>query len=117
MQARLDAIAHLCGKSRPREDAVPLITYPANRSQTSLCRGMKAVRFAAVMKAIGLNIMRVGRFIKRENSPIQPSCGTSGSFLAFYEFVKEQITRRTRTFFAISKKSQPGLSNWPEMNL
>ena len=32
-------------------------------------RGIKAVRFAAVMKAIGLNILRASRFRKRQHNP------------------------------------------------
>ena len=70
-------------------------------------RGMKAVRFAVVMKAIGLNILRAGRFIKRRNNPQNPHCGTGETFLAIYYNVKEKFGRRTMKFVAIITKCQP----------
>lgn len=77
-------------------------------------RGMKAVRFAAVMKAVGLNILRAGRFRKRQNSPKTPHGGIWQMFLAIYELVKELITREMKTFAANIKKVLPIFSNWPE---
>lgn len=77
-------------------------------------RGMKAVRFAAVMKAVGINILRASRFKKRHHEPQAPRCGTSGLLLAIYELVKEQITRQMKTFTANTKKVQPILLNRQE---
>ena len=69
-------------------------------------RGMKAVRFAVVMKAIGLNILRAGRFSKRRNDPRGPHCGIEWVFLAIYDLVKEQIDQRTKIFVAMITKFQ-----------
>ncbi|MFP7754372.1 transposase [Thermodesulfobacteriota bacterium B35] len=52
-------------------------------------RGMKAVRFAAVMKAIGLNILRAARFRRRTTAPSQPHRGAPGSIFAFYRRVSK----------------------------
>jgi len=78
-------------------------------------RGMKAVRFAAVMKAIGINILRASRFRKRQHSPEPPHCGTSRVLSAIYEHVKEQITRQMKTFTANVQKVLPIFFNWPKM--
>jgi len=75
-------------------------------------RGMKAVRFAVVMKAIGLNILRAGRFIKHRNDPRDPHYGTGGGFLAIYSLIKEQIEQRTKKFLAMITKYQPNSLNW-----
>ncbi|MCP4216485.1 MAG: hypothetical protein GY765_17675, partial [bacterium] len=76
-------------------------------------RGMKAVRFAAVVKAIGLNILRASRFRKRKSGPPGPQCGIAWSFLMVCELVKEQIKRRTKKFTAMLVKLQPKLFNRP----
>ena len=67
-------------------------------------RGMKAVRFAAVMKAIGLNILRASRFRKRKNGNQAPRRGTIPAFLTIYGLIKEQIERRTLMFATITEK-------------
>ncbi len=63
-------------------------------------RGMKAVRFAAIMKAIGLNIFRAGRYRIRNNGPFAPLCGTITVCLSLYSHVKEQISRQIQTVVA-----------------
>lgn len=63
-------------------------------------RGMKAVRFAAIMKAIGLNIFRAGRYRKRNNSPIAPLCGMWLTCLSVSNHVKEQISRQMQIVVA-----------------
>jgi len=46
-----------------------------------LCvRGMKVVCFAVVMKAIGLNILRAGRFRNRKSGPLNHKVAPSGPF-------------------------------------
>jgi len=75
-------------------------------------RGMKAVRFAAVMKAVGINILRAGRFRKRQNAPEAPRCGTGKVLSAIYELVKEQITRQMKTFAANRQNVLPIFLNW-----
>lgn len=67
-------------------------------------RGMKAVRFAAVIKAVGINILRASRYKKRHHTPEIPRRGTNGLLFAIYELVKEQITRQMRTFTANTQK-------------
>jgi hypothetical protein len=70
-------------------------------------RGMKAVRFAAFMKAIGLNILRAGRHWGEKNSPMTPYCSLLFLLLAlrahFKEIVQEWFPARTR----VSKNFQP----------
>jgi len=78
-------------------------------------RGMKAVCFAVVMKAIGLNILRAGRFRNRKSSPPEPQCGTIGSFLVVCELIKEQFKRRTKKFVAMLIKFQPKFLNRPKL--
>lgn len=77
-------------------------------------RGIKAVRFAAVMKAIGLNILRASRFRKRQHNPERPHCGTIWALIVIYELVKERITRQSMRFTANMKNVLPIFSNWPE---
>ena len=78
-------------------------------------RGMKAVQFAAVMKAIGLNILRASRFKKRKHGPHIPPCGIEWAFLAICNLVKEQIQRRAWKIAAIIIQAQPKFSIWPKM--
>jgi hypothetical protein len=47
-------------------------------------RGMKAVGFAAVMKAVGVNIFRAARQWKRRCTPISPQCGTMPACFAWW---------------------------------
>jgi len=78
-------------------------------------RGMKAVRFAAVMKAVGINILRASRFRKRQHAPKAPHRGTARVLSPIYELVKEQITRQMGTFTVNRKKVIPIFFNWPKM--
>lgn len=57
-------------------------------------RGMKAVRFAAIMKAMGLNIFRASRHRRRKNHQITPQGGICLTCLSFCSYVKEQISRQ-----------------------
>lgn len=57
-------------------------------------RTMKAVRYAAVMKAIGLNIFRAGRQWRRRISPRLPHRGAQVAFLALFYYVKDQVLRQ-----------------------
>lgn len=63
-------------------------------------RGMKAVRFAAFMKAIGLNILRAGRHWGEKTSPMTPSCSLFCFLLAlrihFKELVREWFPIKAR---------------------
>jgi hypothetical protein len=61
-------------------------------------RGMRAVRFAAVMKAVGLNILRSARFRKRISRTSQLHCDLILSDLSVYSHVKEHISRQVQNF-------------------
>jgi len=63
-------------------------------------RGMKAVKFAAIMKAIGLNIFRAGRHRKRSSSSLTPPCSAISACLSVYSHVKEQISRQMQNVVA-----------------
>ena len=67
-------------------------------------RGMKAVTFAVIMKAIGLNIFRASRFRKRQNVHRAPPRGTRFAFFSIHWLVKEQFERETAKFTVIVKK-------------
>ncbi len=54
-------------------------------------RGMKAVRFAAVMKAIGLNIFRASRYRRLTGQSAVPLCGIKLAYVLLFEYVKDQI--------------------------
>lgn len=76
-------------------------------------RGMKAVSFAVVMKAIGLNILRASRHKRRTNPTSAPYFCLWLVFLPYFslfEHVKDQIMR-SRLYFcrSHSKKSYGGL--------
>ncbi len=51
-------------------------------------RGMKAVRFAAIMKAIGLNILRAGRRIQENRGHHGPLCGAMWTVIFVFGYVK-----------------------------
>jgi hypothetical protein len=57
-------------------------------------RGMKAVRFAAVMKAIGLNIFRASRYRRRKTGAPTPPVRVSLLLLTFWGLLKEQFQQR-----------------------
>ena len=54
-------------------------------------RGMKAVRFAATLKAAALNILRAGAFRKRQNKGKSPNTPSFGSTIELIRIVKEQL--------------------------
>jgi hypothetical protein len=70
-------------------------------------RGMKAVCFAAVMKAIGLNIFRASRYRKQQIGPLIPLCGILSFLLAIGSLIKEQFQRRFQECVAVFIKTQP----------
>jgi hypothetical protein len=78
-------------------------------------RGMKAVSFAAFMKAIGLNIFRAARHRRRKGSRPIPHCGMFLVFLAIRGFIKEQFKRRTQIFAALCINFRPMGSILPKM--
>ena len=57
-------------------------------------RGMKAVRFAAIIKAIGLNILRASRYRGRKNPANGPHCGSLVLLLALWSLFKERVRQR-----------------------
>jgi hypothetical protein len=77
-------------------------------------RGMKAVCFAAVMKAIGLNIFRASRHRKHQNGPLVPLCGVLLALLAICGLLKEQFRRRLQKHVAVFINLQP--IRWNRMN-
>ena len=77
-------------------------------------RGMKAVRFAAVMKAVGINILRASSFRKLQHAPNKPLFVTIRVVLAIDVLVKEKFTLKMMTFTAYTKKFQPIFLNLPE---
>ncbi len=78
-------------------------------------RGMKAVRFAVMMKAIGLNILRASRFRNQKKGPSEPPGALHHTLLALLGLVKEQIEQRVKKFFAIIVKAQLKLPNQLKM--
>jgi len=64
-------------------------------------RGMKAVCFAAVMKAIGLNIFRASRYRRWQLGLLMPYCGISLALLAVCSRIKEQFQRRLQEYVAV----------------
>ena len=58
-------------------------------------RGMKAVRFAAIMKTIGLNILRASRH-RGGNDPRGPHRGFLWLLLAGWSLFKELVRQRSR---------------------
>lgn len=70
-------------------------------------RGMRAVCFAAVMKAIGINIFRASRYRKRQTGLFVPYCGVLLAFRTVCSLVKEQSLRRLREYVAVSVNFQP----------
>ncbi|CAK8711695.1 hypothetical protein KKHLCK_00695 [Candidatus Electrothrix laxa] len=54
-------------------------------------RGMKAVRFAATMKATALNIIRAAAYKKRRNKGKSPSSPSVGGWIDLIWVVKEHF--------------------------
>jgi hypothetical protein len=78
-------------------------------------RGIKAVTYAVIMKAIGLNIFRAGRFRRWKTAPSDPQCGILLALYVVFCFVKEQCKRQMSTFGAILENFRPRVVNWPEL--
>lgn len=74
-------------------------------------RGMKAVCFAAVMKAIGVNIFRASRHRKWQIDPLIPQCGAFLTVLAVCCLIKEQFKRRLQKHIAFYINFQPNRLN------
>ena len=68
-------------------------------------RGMKAVRFAAIMKAIGLNILRASRHRERKNNPRGPHRGFLWLPLAGWSLFKELVWQRSWKIVALRQLS------------
>jgi hypothetical protein len=77
-------------------------------------RGMKAVCFAAVMKAIGVNIFRASRYRKWQIELSVPPCG---ALLAVCGLIKEQFKRRLQEDVAFYMNFQPNRLNRLKMAL
>jgi len=67
-------------------------------------RGIKAVRFAATLKATALNILRAGALRKRKNKGKSPSASPIGSTIELIRIVKEQFFARLGDFSATDGK-------------
>lgn len=70
-------------------------------------RGMKAVRFAAIMKAIGLNILRASRYRSRKNPATGPHCGSSWLLVAIWSLFKELVWQRILKHGPVGRYFQP----------
>jgi len=77
-------------------------------------RGVKAVTFAVIMKAIGLNILRASRFRRRKTGPEMAHCGPFLTLLVIFSFVKDQIKRQIRLFNEILLNSRLHVQKRPE---
>jgi hypothetical protein len=78
-------------------------------------RGMKAVRFAAIMKAIGLNIFRASRHRVRKNTAKGPHRGSLWLVLTIWSLFKELVQQRFMKIVAIHQHFQPIGSDQVEM--
>jgi len=70
-------------------------------------RGMKAVRFAAIMKAIGLNILRASRYRSRKNPATGPYCGSLGLLVALWSLFKELVQQRFLKHSPVGRYFEP----------
>jgi hypothetical protein len=78
-------------------------------------RGMKAVRFAAIMKAIGLNIFRASRHQGRKNNATGPCRGSLWLFWATWSLFKELVQQRFMKIVVMHQLFKPIGSNQVEM--
>jgi len=78
-------------------------------------RGMKAVRFAAIMKAIGLNIFRASRHWGRRPTTFTPHCGPLWLLLLLCTLFKEHLRHRFLKIVAKVENFQPIESNRAEI--
>ena len=67
-------------------------------------RGIKAVRFAATLKAAALNILRAGALRKRKNKGKSPNTFPLGSTIELIRIVKEQFLARLGYLGATNEK-------------
>lgn len=74
-------------------------------------RGMKAVCFAAVMKAIGVNIFRASRHRKWQIDLPTPPYGAFATVLAVCCLIKEQFKRRLQEYIAFYINFPPNRLN------
>ncbi len=70
-------------------------------------RGMKAVRFAAIMKAIGLNILRASRIRGRKNTLKGPHRGSLWLLLTIWSLFKELVQQRFLKHGPAGRNFQP----------
>jgi hypothetical protein len=70
-------------------------------------RGMKAVRFAAIMKAIGLNILRASRHRGRKNTAKGPHRGSIWLLLTIWSLFKELVQQRFLKHGPVDRNFQP----------
>jgi len=77
-------------------------------------RGIKAVTFAVIMKAIGLNILRASRFKRRQKGPAGPHCGMRLTIFVAFSLIKDQIQRQMRLFDEILLNSRLRIRKCPE---
>lgn len=78
-------------------------------------RTMKAVTFAVIMKAIGLNILRAGRFIRCKSKPRTPHGGTMLVVLAIFNVFKEQARRHYKFVCRNCIKVPAQFYKWPDL--
>lgn len=78
-------------------------------------RGMKAVRFAAIMKAIGLNIFRASRYRGRKPHSLPPYHGPLWLLLAIWGLFKEHFQQRLLNIVATGKDYYSTASNRAEV--
>ena len=70
-------------------------------------RGMKAVRFAAIMKAIGLNILRASRYRSRKNTLTGPHRGPVWLLLTIWSLFKELVQQQFLKHGTVDRNFQP----------
>ncbi len=82
-------------------------------------RGRKAVAFAVMMKAIGLNILRASAYKNRPSMPSgqpkPPLCGTQRLFLRLYCHVKEQLRLNDLKIINLVNQLLPNLQIWVKL--
>lgn len=72
-------------------------------------RGMKAVAFAVIMKAVGLNIMRAARYRRGKIGLPLSLMHSILAVLAVYGLVKERLTWQTQEFTGILLRGRPNI--------
>jgi hypothetical protein len=72
-------------------------------------RGMKAVAFAVIMKAVGLNIMRAARYRRVKIGLPLSLMHIILAVLAVYDLVKERLTRQAQELTGILLRGRPNI--------